>query len=473
MAKQRLSGEGNIRLRPDGRYEVRISGGVDYATGEQVRISRYAKTEEEAVQTLHKLSFMVGSNQKLYRQTMTLGEWMDIWLDVYMKNILKQSTFVSYEGYARKHYKPALGQVRLSELVPQVLQQFYNYKVEVEGLSPKTIVNMNLCLHKCLDQAVKENLIVSNPASCLNLPRLKRADIEILTRDEQAVLMRASYQHRYGVFVRLVLATGLRLGELLGLKWEDIDFRRNMLYVKRSLNRLPIPGLPANYTGPKTEIVIQEPKTPNSARSIPLHNGIMADLMQWKQIQDAERQASGDGYVDTGMIVTNPTGGYVEPRTFSDQYHKILELAGLRHFTFHALRHTFASRAMEQGMDFKTLSVLLGHSSVAFTMDTYAHVLDDKKREAMQCMEELYTLDQTVPSQQIYPILFTPGEGGYMVSAPDFPLVRFYTPTMEEGIAQAKEEIRAALVGMVYPPLPSQLGGRAMIPGEFEMQIAV
>ena len=271
MAKQRLDGEGNIRLRSDGRYEVRISGGVDYATGERTRISRYANSEEEAVRLLHMLSFMAGTNQKLYSQTMTLGEWMDIWLEVYMKNNLKQSTYVSYEGYVRKHYKPVLGQVRLTELVPQMLQQFYNYKVEAEGLSPKTIVNMNLCLHKCLDQAVKENLIVSNPASSLNLPRLKRADIEILTRDEQAILMRASYQHRYGIFVRLVLATGLRLGELLGLKWEDIDFRRSMLYVRRTLNRLPIPGLPENYTGPKTEIVIQEPKTPNSVRSIPLH----------------------------------------------------------------------------------------------------------------------------------------------------------------------------------------------------------
>lgn len=108
---------------------------------------------------------------------------------------------MSYEGYVRKHYKPVLGQVRLTELVPQMLQQFYNYKVDAEGLSPKTIVNMNLCLHKCLDQAVKENLIVSNPASSLNLPRLKRADIEILTRDEQAILMRASYHgggHRLG-----------------------------------------------------------------------------------------------------------------------------------------------------------------------------------------------------------------------------------------------------------------------------------
>ena len=473
MAKQRLDGEGNIRLRSDGRYEVRISGGVDYATGERTRISRYANSEEEAVRLLHMLSFMAGTNQKLYSQTMTLGEWMDIWLEVYMKNNLKQSTYVSYEGYVRKHYKPVLGQVRLTELVPQMLQQFYNYKVEAEGLSPKTIVNMNLCLHKCLDQAVKENLIVSNPASSLNLPRLKRADIEILTRDEQAILMRASYQHRYGIFVRLVLATGLRLGELLGLKWEDIDFRRSMLYVRRTLNRLPIPGLPENHIGPKTEIVIQEPKTPNSVRSIPLHKGVMADLMQWKLAQDAERQAAGEGYVETGMIVTNPMGCYVEPRTFADQYHKILELAGLRRFTFHALRHTFASRAMEQGMDYKTLSVLLGHSSVAFTMDTYAHVLDDHKWEGIKLMEDLYTLDQTVPAQRIYPIRFTPAEGGYTVTAPDFPMVQFYVPTMEEGIAQAKEELREVLAGMVYPPLPSQLGSSPMGPGEFEIQIAV
>lgn len=473
MAKTRYNGEGSIRRRQDGRYEVRVSGGIDFTTGQPIRISRYANTEEEAVRLLNILSLSVGSH-KLHNQNITLSDWLDLWLEVYMKNNLKQSTYTGYETYCKRHFKPALGQLRLIDLTPLILQQFYNYKIQSEHLSPKTIANMNLCLHKALNQAYKEGLIPTNPASALNLPKTRRPDIEILTRDEQAALVRASYNHRYGVFIRLVLTTGLRVGELLGLMWEDIDQRNSMLHVRRTLGRLQIPGLSDDYAGPRTQIVLQDPKTETSYRTIPLLPAVIKDLIQWRAIQEAEKTAGGEGYTESGMVVTNPCGGYVEPRTFADYYHQILTLAGVRHFTFHALRHTFASRALEQGMDFKTLSALLGHTSVAFTMDTYAHVLDDHKRESMKLMEELYTIDQTPPVQQIYPIVFAQADdGGFIVSAPDFPAIQLYAPTMEDGFAQINEALREQLVGMVYPPVPTNLVTITPAPGQMLMQIAV
>ena len=473
MAKTRLNGEGSIRRRADGRYEVRVSGGIDFSTGEPIRISRYTNTKEDAVKLLNQLSLAAG-HHRLNRQNVTLGDWLDLWLEVYMKPHLKQSTYTSYETFVRRHFKPALGDLRLVDLSPQLLQQFYKFKIEKEQLSPKTISNMNLCLHKALDQAYKENLISANPASALDLPKFRRPDIEILTRDEQAALVRASYNHRYGVFVRLVLTTGLRMGELLGLMWDDIDFRRNMLCIRRTLNRLQIPGLPDNYAGPRRQVVLQDPKTENSFRTIPLLPAVIQDLLQWKATQDIDKRAAGEKYADAGMIVTNPLGGYIEPRTFSDYYHQMLEMSGLRHFTFHALRHTFASRALEQGMDFKTLSVLLGHYSVAFTMDTYAHVLDDRKWEGMRLMEDLYTIDQTPPVQQLYPVVFSPDDsGGYIVTSPDFPEIQLYAPTMEEGLAEISETLHDALTGTVYPPAPTNLSNITSFPGQFVMQIAV
>ena len=473
MAKGRLNGEGNIRLRDDGRYEIRVSG-IDMATGKPKRISQYAKTEEEAIQVLRKLSLTVGKNSEIHSQNVTLEEWLDLWMELYMKNTIKQSTRMSYETYAKRHFNPVLGQMKLVEITPQMLQSFYNYKLEVEHLSPKTISNMNLYLHKALDQAYKEKIIPANPASALSLPRPKRPEIEILTRDEQAALVSASYTDRYGVFIRLVLVTGLRLDELLGLMWEDIDLRKNMLHVKRALNRLQIPGLPDDYQGPRTQIVIQEPKSENSIRSIPLLPAVVHDLLCWKQTQDSDKMMAEGEYQNTGLIVTNPLGGHIEPRTFSDYYHRILDKAGLRHFTFHALRHTFASRAMEQGMDEKTLSTLLGHYSVAFTMDTYTHVLDDHKWQGMQLMEELYNINQTLPTQQNYPIILTPDNvGGYIVTAPDFKQVNFYAPTMEEGIANAPETLRSAILSMVYPPPATELSTISTQPGQFALQIAL
>lgn len=471
MSKTRANGEGNIRQRADGRWEVRVTIGIDFATGEPNRISRYASTQEEAVKLLHELSYIRDTSPKNF-ETITLGEWLDLCLEVYMKNSLKQSTYLSYESYIRVHLKPALGNLQLRDLTPRLLQQYYNYKAEEEGLSPKTIININLFLHKALSYAVTEGYIPSNPAASINLSRGTKPQIEILTRDEQAQLIRASYQHRYGVFVRLVLFTGLRLGELLGLRWEDIDMQSNLLHVRRTLNRLnkikPSPGEPT------TEIVIQPPKSQNSIRSIPLLPAVIQDLMNWKSIQRNDQVMMGEQYRDSGMIVTNPSGGFIEPRTFKDQYDQILALAGLRHFTFHALRHTFASRAMEQGMDAKTVSVLLGHASVSFTMDTYAHVLTDYKRESMALMEDLYSMDQTPLQEVSYSVIVTSFPDGTMqFDVPDFPTVKFSGTDMPQGLQYIKERLQDEKLISIFPPTPTPPNQITLQPGQFLLQIPV
>lgn len=340
MIKTRANGEGNIRHRADGRWEVRVTIGIDFATGKPKRISRYASTQEEAVKILNELSYIKDIAPSTF-DNITLGKWLDLCLEVYMKNSLKQSTYNSYEGYIRNHIKPALGTLRLKDITPRMLQQYYNYKAETEGLAPKTIVNINLFLHKALEYAVTEGYILSNPAASINLSRGQKPQIEILSRDEQYKLIQTSYRFRYGVFVRLVLFTGLRLGELLGLRWEDIDFRNGLLYVRRTLNRLNKLKDNISSDGAKTEIVIQTPKSQNSVRSIPLLPAVINDLYIWQSVQHSDRIQAGDSYYDSGFIVTNTNGGFIEPRTFRDYYLQILNAAGLRHFTFHALRHPY------------------------------------------------------------------------------------------------------------------------------------
>lgn len=470
MSKTRHNGEGSIRQRSPNCWEVRVSGGVDFATGKPIRISRYAATEDEAVRLLHQLSFQYSSNQ-VKISNMTLGEWLDLWLTVYMRHSLKQSTYNSYDSYAKNHFKPALGCIRLTDLTTRMLQQFYNYKLEQENLSPKTIRNLNLYLHKALGQAKIEGLVLSNPAEGVALPRTQRPQIEILTRDEQARLVQASYQHRYGVFIRLVLTTGLRLGELLGLQWCDIDFRTNKLHVQRTLNRLQKRDV-ATDSGPRTEIVIQEPKSENSKRTIPLLTPVVTDLLNWRRVQETDKHSVA-GYSDSGFIVTNPVGGFIEPRTFSDYYGQILDLAGLRHFTFHALRHTFASRALEQGMDEKTLSTILGHYSVSFTLDTYAHVLDDHLHQEMGLMEELYFINQMPQQNLSYPVLVTANNGEYLFQSPDFPEIQFTTSTVENGVAVVTATLRDAVVAMQFPPAPTNPASLPLLSGQFCLQIAV
>lgn len=471
MSNKRANKEGNIRLRADGRWEVRVTIGIDFATGESKRVSRYASTQEEAVKLLHELSFIRDTSPKNF-QTITLGEWLDLCLEVYMKNSLKQSTYLSYEGYIRIHLKPALGNIQLRDLSPRLLQQFYNYKAETEGLAPKTIVNINLFLHKALSYAVAEGYIQSNPAASINLSRGNKPQIEILTRDEQLRLFQASYQHRYGVFIRLVLFTGLRLGELLGLRWEDLDVQSSMLHIRRTLNRLNKIDRPASPGENTTEIVIQTPKTQNSIRSIPLLPAVIQDLMNWRTVQKNDQVAAGGRYQDSGMVVTNQLGGYIEPRTFKDYYNQILNIAGVRHFTFHALRHTFASRAMEQGMDVKTLSVLLGHYSVSFTLDTYAHVLNDHKVAGMALMEDLYTAESASAHELSYPIIVTMQEDGEMLlEAPDFPQVQFCGTDFGQGLQYMKDRLQEELLLASLPPVPTSPSQLSLASNQYLIQI--
>ena len=234
-----------------------MTTGIDFATGEAKRVSCYAKTKQEAVKLLNTMTFINNTSPKSF-EAVTLGDWLELCLETYMKPSLKQSTYLSYESYIRVHFKPALGDVLLRDVNPRLLQTFYNYKLYEQGLSPKTVVNMNLFLHKALDFALGEGYIQGNPTEAINLPHGQKPPIKILTRDEQARLMQGSYMHRYGVFIRLTLFTGIRIGELLGLRWTDVDLQGSKININQTLNRLNKIGAvtPGEST---TEIVVQSP----------------------------------------------------------------------------------------------------------------------------------------------------------------------------------------------------------------------
>lgn len=200
---------------------------------------------------------------------------------------------------------------------------------------------------------------------------------------------------------------------------------------------------------------------------------MLQDLQGWKRAQENDRLAAGADYNDSGFLVTNPLGAYVEPRTFKDYYNQILVLSGLRHFTFHALRHTFASRAMEQGMDAKTLSVILGHASVSFTLDTYAHVLDDHKQEGMALMEELFAMQPPSVADITYPVLVTQlPDGTAELTMPDFPEINCNSTNLMQGLAELREGLQEELRTSFYPPQPTPVNDIPCRIGQFVLQLS-
>ena len=462
--KRKSNNEGSIRQRADGRWEGRATGGVDFGTGTKKRISVYGKTKAEVIQKLQILEYEIHCKRMIDPTSTTLADWLRYWLETYKMHNLKQSTYVSYRGYIEKHVAVAFPTMKLKDLTARDLQEFYNYKM-VNGLSPKTILNIHRCLHEALKQAVLEQYLPFNPSDAVALPKREKPEIEILTCEEQARLIQASYQHRYGIFIRLTLTTGLRLGEVLGLSWDNIDLRSRTLFVRQTLNRLE--KVDWNGTGNKTEIVMQVPKTKNSIRSIPLLPFIVKELQDWRNVQLSDKTATGASYQNTGLVVTNPFGGYIEPRTFKDYYNQILDMSSIGHYTFHALRHTFCTRALENDMDAKTVSAIMGHYSVAFTLDTYGHVLDSHKREEMMKMENMFS----APVQpQAYPVVVTPTMNGFILNVVDFDDLSIEADNITNGLALIQSELSEKMIGCT-PPMPTPCQDLVLDTGEFVVML--
>lgn len=354
---------------------------------------------------------------------MTLYDWLLIWLNKYEKNSIKRTTFVNYEGHINNHFIK-IGNINIKDVTTSVLQDFFNEQSNY-GLSAKTIRNMAMILRKALKQAVIDGLIGQNYALNVVLPKVVKKEIQVLTHEQERVLVKESYYYRYGTFVRLALCTGVRLGEVLGLQWGDIDLCKNELKVRHILHRCKNYDPALKHV---TSMYLDEPKTMKSKRTIPLPTSAVKDLKLWREKQSIEVS-------NPVFVVTDKEGKYLDPTTFKKYYNRLLDKCGIHGITFHALRHTFATNALENGMDVKVLSDILGHASVAFTLDTYAHVLNTFKRENMELMNDVY---QSEGNKNIV-LSFKPFKKQYIVTIPGNKTYTFIADSIQEGIDYIKE----------------------------------
>lgn len=328
--------------------------------------------------------------------SITVKQWLMYWYETYAKNTIKRSTAVSYTGYINNHIPPSLGDVYLRDLNVPILQNYFNGQYEHGnarkkgmGISPKTLSNLKLMLHKAFKKALSLDLIRANFIDCVELPRILRPEMRVLSAAEQeryANSLRVSDERLY-FGALLSLETGMRLGEVLGLRWGDVDLKNDTIHVRRTLNRLSKLSRSATVR-PKTEIYIGTPKSRSGIRDIPIPRRLHEDFVVYL---DRLRDSSGVcSFSDDDHIITLNSGKPVTPTTMQRCFSRTVQSAGIENVNFHALRHTFATRAIERGADAKTLSVILGHADVATTLNRYCHVLDDQKRKTMELISEDY-----------------------------------------------------------------------------------
>ena len=370
MAKRRSNGEGNIRKRKDGRWEGRYTAGRDPVTGKQIFKNVLGKTQAEVKEKLQKALAQAKKIDFAKTGKYTVTMWMNEWFENVAKIKVRPSSHQTYRGYIDHHITPNIGNIQLEKLTTMDLQKLYRKllnkgrvdrieaKQQPKGLSAKTVRNINQVISSAMDFAVAQKIIPENPCKAVALPKVEHKEMQTIPAEQlQAFLQEAKATGVYEMYY-IELATGLRRGELLGLKWTDIDWQNGIIKVRRQVARVD------------GQIVEAPLKTKNSYRAVTISQQAIEVLKQ-------QKAKTNDEYV-----FPSPNGGPISPDSVNNMLKRVLARAGIPKVRFHDLRHTFATIALQNGVDIKTVSGMLGHFSAGFTLDTYTHVTTAAQKEA-------------------------------------------------------------------------------------------
>lgn len=376
---KRSNGEGTIFKRSDGRWCAA------YFDKEYRRHYVYGKTQKEIKQKLKKKMSEVNISTK--GKGITVDEWMVQYLDEYKRNEVKETTYWSYMELYEKHIKKSdIGLSELQSLTSQQLQKFYNDKKE-QDYNPKTIRHMYVLINSALDKAMQIKLLNENVNRQTVIPKKEEYTAKVLSAEEvKKILVNAKEDKLYPI-IALEIYTGLRKGEIMALKWENISFDQEELHVEGNLCRVV---KEINEDGSKCyEYKIMEPKTAKSKRVVPLLPGAIEALKMQQAMQAQDKEMYSEIYNDQGLVFARCDGTFLSQRAFMDKYHAFLKRYGASDVRFHDLRHTFATLLLEAGEEPKAIQELLGHSTYSTTMDIYAHVTKKGKVNAIKRLDIL------------------------------------------------------------------------------------
>ena len=384
MARKRKNGEGTVRLRKDGRWEGRVVIGYD-DKGLPKTKNVLAKTKAECVEKLKMLKdALAPPAPPRIKADMPFGDWMEHWYETQSRPAARPGTRRIYEGFLRLYIRPGLGHIPLNRLTAKDVQRFFAWlKTEGRadqsdgetGLADSQLRNIHSLCRRALEKAVSENLIPQNPASGCKLPPARKGEMNLLSRESmQKLLIQAKEEKYYELFL-LEFATGLRLGELTALQWEDMNLTTGELRISKQ----------AVVIG--SEVVVTKPKTKAAVRTLLLPPKVLEVFREYRKRNVSRWLFPSPKKEDSPLL----------PSVVRQRLHRLLDHAGCERMRFHDLRHTFATLALESGKDVKTLSAMLGHVSAATTLDIYTHITDDMRLTAAANIDR--SIGKAVPQE--------------------------------------------------------------------------
>jgi integrase len=387
--KHRANSEGSIYCDHDGRWRGALTIGW---IGDKPKRKFFSGDTQDAV---------VDKIQKARRdlrlgilseapERQTLEQYLTSWITDVATPRVRPKTLAHYKFLVEQHIVPSIGRVPLLKLTPQQVQMMLTEKLAT--LSPKTCQHLRTCLRVALGTAVKWNLIARNAAALTDPVRTPERKVRSMSEEELGAFEKAARGHPFEAAFTLALSTGAREAEILGLQWPRVDLEKKQIEIAVQLQRIynkPAPTAEQDK-GPRSVLMLTTPKTKKSSRTVLLCDEAVKALTARKMIQDADRLRASTRWQESGFVFTNPaTGTPLDQRTLVKYFYRIRDAAGIKNLRFHDLRHSCASFLLAHGVPVKMISELLGHSSSAFTMDVYGHVLPKLQQQAATEMDAI------------------------------------------------------------------------------------
>ena len=379
MAK-RANGEGNIRKRKDGKWLVTFPTGIYKEDGKREYVYKYCATQAEAAEKLRELQMEKAMGVCQGKSAVKTGAWIDTWIEKHKSPKLAPATLTSYRNNARIHIKPYVGEIPLRELSTYHIQRMLD---GIGGSLSTFIKNYNI-IHGALEKAVELGMIPRNPCKGVAFPKDDKRKMRVLTKEEQKRFIMALNGEYYRAMFLTYLYTGMRMGEGIPLQWKDIDLEKRTLRV----NKKAI--VAHDYNKHEAVQVVQDfCKTKSSKRTIAITAGLVAVLREHKETMMKLAEDMGEEWSEESLVFRNSRGNMVYSRNLQEVLYRIYDKAEIEGATMHTLRHSYATRCFEAGVDIKAISEQLGHANVKTTYNIYVHLLEDTKAKEIDKLGEI------------------------------------------------------------------------------------